>query len=105
MKMLSPTLNEAIMKGHMADDDDAILKSLHDAVRLAREMAHKTSEMTSIVLANGLKTQAARHKDARAAGFALLERSTQDLDEALKGAKAEITAIQTKIQALVRKTL
>jgi hypothetical protein len=41
MKMLSPTLNEAIMKGHMADDDDAILKSLHDAVRLAREMAHK----------------------------------------------------------------
>lgn len=97
MKTLSPTLNEAIIKRHMVDDDDAILKSLHDAVKTARECAAKAGATTEIVLRDITKTEATKHRAARGAGFDLLQRGTVLIDQAVQAAKAEIETIQSKL--------
>jgi len=56
------------------------------------------AETTAIVLKNTLQTEPARHKNARAAGFSLLERATKPLDDALKVVQSEIEAVQLKVK-------
>ena len=45
-----------------------------------------------------MRTEAARHRDARAAWFALIERASKPIDEALKVALAEIADIKAKVR-------
>ena len=96
---LSPTAHEAAIKRHMTDGDDPALQSLHDAVKTTRELATKAAATTDIVLKNAMKTEASRHKDARAAGFSLIERATRSVDEAVRAAQHEIITIQAKVKA------
>jgi hypothetical protein len=96
---LSPTVHEATVKRHMIEDtDDSVLQSLFDAVKQTRELATKAAATTDVVLKNTMRTEAARHKDARAANFTLLQRATQSLDDAVKAAQAEIALMRTKVK-------
>lgn len=83
----------------MTDDDDPALHSLHDAVKHTRELATKAAATTDIVLKNAMKTEASRHKDARGAGFELIERATKSIDNAVRVAQSEISTIQAKVRA------
>jgi hypothetical protein len=97
MKILSPSVHEAVISRHFAKDtDDPVLQSLFDAVKTARELATKAQSTTDAVLKNEMRTIASRHRDARAAGFGLLETATKLLDQALQGAKHEIAGIDAK---------
>ena len=93
---LSPSVHESVIKRHMTGDDDPVLGSLFDAVKLAREMSGKAAKTTASVLQNKLETEAARHRKARAAGFALLENATAALDAAVKSAEKETAAIKAR---------
>lgn len=101
---LSPAVHEATIARHFAkhDPDDPILKGLHAAVASARVIAGRAQTMTDAVLHNALKTESARHKEARAAGFELLERATRELDAALKATTAEIDTLRRKTHGPVR---
>lgn len=93
---LSPSVHEATIKRHMTADADAAMQALHDAVKLAREMASKAAQMTEAVLRNELDTEPQRHRKARAASFELIERATKALDAAVRDAQQEIAAIKTR---------
>lgn len=93
---LSPSVHEATIKRHMSGDEDAAMQALHDAVKLAREMASKAAQTTEIVLRNKLDTEPQRHRKARAASFELIERATKALDDAVKSAQREIATIKAR---------
>lgn len=95
--ILSPSVHEAVIKRHMIEDnDDSAMQDLFDAVKLTREMATKATATTKAVLSNEMKTLPQRHRDSRAATFALLEKATLALDAATKAAQNEIDVIKTK---------
>lgn len=93
---LSPSVHEATVRRHMSGDDDPAMQALHDAVKLAREMATKAAQTTDVVLRNTLETAPQRHRKARAASFELIERATKALDDAVKTAQKDIAAIKTR---------
>ncbi|MBR0986537.1 hypothetical protein [Bradyrhizobium liaoningense] len=93
---LSPSVHEAMVKRHMSGDDDPAMLALHDAVKLAREMATKAAQTADVVLRNTLETAPQRHRKARAASFELIERATKALDDAVKTAQKEIATIRTR---------
>lgn len=93
---LSPSIHELTIARHMKGDDP-ILQSLHDGVKLARELAAKASTVTDAVMANPMRTEAMRHREARNAAFSLIERATTALDQALKAATDEIKIIRVRI--------
>lgn len=96
---ISPSIHEGMISRHFKEDeDDAVLKELHDAVRITREMATKSAATSAAVLKNTLKTEAARHREARAATFGLIERATQALDAALAGASKEVADLREKLR-------
>lgn len=98
-KLLSPSVHELMIKRYIRDgEDDPALTALFEGVKLAREMANKSAETASAVIANKLETEAARHKRARAATFALIERATSALDVAVKAAEQEIAVIKTRLK-------
>ena len=96
---LSPSVHESVIRRHFSKDDDtdSILNALHDGVRMAREMSNKAAAMTAAVLDNQLETEPQRHRKAREAGFALIERASKALDEALKAAQSEIKSIKERV--------
>jgi hypothetical protein len=57
----------------LRDVDDPVLQSLHDGVRLAREMSTKAASTVEVVMSNKHETEPARHRKAREASFALFE--------------------------------
>jgi hypothetical protein len=97
---LSPTVHELCIKRHMVDDtDDPVLQGLHDAVKQARVLSSQASDTTAIVLRNSMKSEPARHRDARTANGKLLERATKPIDDAVQVAQAEIAAIRLRVKA------
>jgi hypothetical protein len=80
------------------DVDDPALQALHDAVKTARECAAKAGATTEIVLRDITKTEAAKHRAARSASFDLLQRGTLLIDQAVKTARSEIEAIESRVR-------
>jgi hypothetical protein len=95
---LSPSVHEATVRRHMTDDDDPILQALHDAVKQTRVFVTQAQAVTATVMKNTMRTEGARHKAARDAGFELLERGNQLIHDAVMAANAEISAIQAKVK-------
>ena len=95
--LISPSIHESAITRHMKDDTDNVLNALHDGVKLAREMCTKAASTTEAVMANRLETEAQRHRKAREAGFALLERATKSLDAAMTAAQSEIKTINERV--------
>lgn len=97
--ILSPSVHEAAIARHFKrDTDDPHLQALHDGVKSAREVSSKIAAMTSIVLKNTMKSEAARHAEARNAGFDLLRNVTETLDAASKATQLEIDRLQKLTQ-------
>lgn len=93
----SPTINEKLIERHLKpDDDDPILREMVAAAKLARENADKAKALTAAVMKNTLKTEAARHKEARTAGWKLTEKATLALDAARKAAVDKIEVIKNR---------
>ncbi len=97
--VVSPSIHEMVIARHMKGDDDQVLSALHDGVKTAREMCLKAGVVTEKVLANTMKTEPMRHKEARDASFALVERATTALDTAMKQAQTEIQTLKARISA------
>ncbi len=77
------SIHEGVIKRHMLPDAvDPVLDQLHDAVATLRQNCNKSADLTGKVLRNALKTPAHNHKQARDAGFQLLEKATTSIDHA-----------------------
>jgi hypothetical protein len=98
--VISPSIHEMTVSRHMLKDDDSdqVLNALHDAVKVTREMCEKSAQTTEAVMANQFETEPARHRKARDASFALLERGTKALDGAIKAGQNEIKTLKTVLQ-------
>lgn len=96
--VLSPSIHEAAIGRHLLgnDDPDAIIHGLYKGVALTREMCEKSAALTEAVMANAMESPPARHRKAREASFALIERGTRALDAAGRAAADELAALQAK---------
>jgi hypothetical protein len=96
---LSPSIHEGVIVHAVKDfAADPAIKGLHDAVKATREACNKATDVTEKVLLNEMKSIAQRHRDARDAGFGLLEVAGKQLDEAIKAAEQEMNLIKAKIK-------
>ena len=97
MSKLSPSIHEGVISQYIRGQADSAVTTLHDAVKATRQACSKATDVTEKVLRNEMKS-CGRHREARDAGFSLLEVATRQLDEATKAAEREMAAIKTKIK-------
>lgn len=94
---LSPSIHEKTVERHFVrDQDDPVLTGLHAATKAMRETCERAAKMRDQVLANTLKTEAARHRQARMVSFEMLKKATEVVDEAVKAAQAEIGLLRSR---------
>jgi hypothetical protein len=94
---LSPSIHEAVVRLN-EDEDDAVLRELHAAVKLLRENCQKGIEVTEANFGNLMLSEPARHKQAREQAFKLLTTATKLVDAAVNSARYEIGKLEKKLQ-------
>ena len=86
-------LDKFYAKGGGGKQDDPVLTTMKDAVRVMRSTVDRCAETTATVLKNEMKTRVANMRDAAASNYQRFMKAAPAIDEARRIAQSEVARI------------